>query len=69
MPVIRLRPTSHKVAGWSLVAIGIVVAVLNDAAWMGVKLMPGAHNELYFFLAVAIAAFGSWWLGVFDAPS
>ena len=66
--VIRIRPTSHKVTGWVLVALGVALALINDAAWLGVNLMPGGHNELYLFLALGIAAFGGWWLGVFDAP-
>ena len=69
VPLIRIRPTSHKVTGWILVVLGIALAVVNDAAWLGVNLMPGGHNELYLFVAAGIAAFGGWWLGVFDAPS
>lgn len=69
VPVIRIRPTGHKVTGWILVVLGVALAVLNDAAWLGVNLMPGGHNELYLFVAVGVAAFGGWWLGVFDSPS
>lgn len=69
VPVIRIRPLGHKVTGWILVVVGIAVAVINDAAWLGVNIMPGGHNELYLFVAVGIAAFGGWWLGVFDGPT
>lgn len=64
-----MRPTSHKVAGWLLVVLAIALAVLNDAAWLGVNVMPGGHNELYLFVAFGIAAVGGWWLGIFDRPT
>lgn len=65
----RIRPTGHKVAGWSLVAVGVVVAVLNDVAFFGPEPLPGGHSELYLVLGVAIAAYGTWWLGLFDRPT
>lgn len=68
-PTFRIRPTGHKVAGWSLVAAGIAVAVLNDVAFFGPEPLPGGHSELYLVLGVAIAAYGTWWLGLFDRPS
>lgn len=68
-PTFRIRPVSHKVAGWALVAAGIAVAVLNDVAFFGPEPLPGGHSELYLVLGVAIAAFGTWWLGLFDGPA
>lgn len=69
VPVIRFRPTSHKVTGWVLVGLGILIAVLNDVARIGPRVVPGGHSELYLLLAVAVAASGGWWLGIFDRPS
>ena len=69
VPVIRFRPTSHKITGWILIVLAIALAVVNDAAWLGLNMMPGGHNELYLFAALGIAAFGGWWLGIFDTPS
>lgn len=68
-PGIRLRPGWHKVLGWSLIVGGVVVAVLNDYAWFGSPVLPGGHSELYLLVAVAIAGYGTWWLGLFDRPS
>lgn len=31
-----------------------------------VQLLPGGHNELNFLGGVVMAAFGTWWLGLFD---
>jgi len=64
-----LRPTSHKIAGWGLVASGVVIAVLNDLTRLGPRLVPGGHSELYLLLAIAVAGYGGWWLGIFDRPS
>lgn len=69
--VFRIRPLSHKVIGWVLVGLGVAVAVLNDVQWASsrLRLLPGGHSELYLMLALAIAAYGSWWLGLFDRPN
>lgn len=67
--VVRIRPTSHKFLGWALVAVGLIVAVMNDLAYIGTNVMPGGHNELYLLAAIAIAGFGSRWLGIFDRPA
>lgn len=69
IPAVRFRPTSHKVLGWSLVALGIVLGVVNDLTRFGPNLLPGGHSELYLVLAVSVAAFGGWWLGIFDRPA
>jgi len=66
---VRFRPTSHKVLGWALVVVGIVLGVANDFARFGPNLLPGGHSELYLVLAVGLAAYGGWWLGIFDRPS
>jgi len=57
------------VLGWGLVALGIVIGVLNDVARIGPKVVPGGHNELYLLLAVGVAGYGGWWLGIFDRPT
>lgn len=52
-----------------MVAAGTAVAVLNDVAFFGPEPLPGGHSELYLVLGVAIAAYGTWWLGLFDRPA
>lgn len=70
-PAFRIRPAAHKVVGWALVALGVAIAVLNDVQWASSRLsvLPGGHSELYLMVAVAVAAFGAWWLGLFDRPT
>ena len=65
---IRIRPDWHKSLGWVIVALGVVMAVVNDLAAFDIDLMPGGHNELYLLLALIIAGGGTWFLGLFDPP-
>lgn len=64
----RLRPRWHRVAGWSGVIAGILIAALNDGMLMteGLTLLPFGHSELYLILAVFVAGASSWFLGLFD---
>ena len=62
------RPPWHRAVGWTLIAIGVAIAVLNDLAWVDVELLPGGHTELYLLLGLLVAGFGSWWTGLFDRP-
>lgn len=62
----RRRPRWHRVVGWLSVAVGISIVVVNDLAYGDLTLLPGGHSELYFALGLAVAASGSWWLGLFD---
>ena len=55
-----MRPTWHKVVGWTLIVI------VNYLDYADLKLLPGGHNEGYFFLGGLIAVAGSWWTGLFD---
>lgn len=70
-PEFRIRPVGHKAVGGVLVGVGAVVALLNDIQWVSarVQILPGGHSELYLMLAIAVAGFGAWWLGLFDRPS
>ena len=67
-PQYRVRPAWHRFAGWFGVALGIVVAAVNDLMLMGedLTLLPGGHNELYLLLGIAIAGASTWFLGLFD---
>lgn len=67
-PKVRYRPRWHRVAGWLGVALGILVAVLNDAMLIGENwtLLPFGHQELYLVLGVLIAGSSTWFLGLFD---
>jgi len=62
------RPPWHRAVGWTLIAIGVAIAVLNDLAYVDIELLPGGHSELYLFLGLLVAGFGSWWTGLFDRP-
>jgi len=50
--------------------VGAAVALLNDLQWAsgGLSILPGGHSELYLLAAVCVAAYGAWWLGLFDRP-
>lgn len=61
-----LRPAWHKVIGVLLVFAGVSIFVLNDLAWFGTEVLPGAHNELYAIVAFAVALPATWWFGWFD---
>ena len=67
-PKARFRPRWHRVAGWLGVAVGVAVAVANDAMLFGedVRLLPFGHQELYLVVALMIAGSSTWFLGVFD---
>lgn len=67
-PQFRMRPRWHRFVGWIGVALGIVIAALNDLMLMGddLTLLPGGHNELYLFLGIAVAGSSTWLLGLFD---
>ncbi|MGD9793901.1 MAG: hypothetical protein AB7V43_10505 [Acidimicrobiia bacterium] len=54
--------------GWAGIAVGVLLAVLNDAMLFGsnVRLLPFGHQELYLVLALLIAAWSTWFLGLFD---
>lgn len=64
----RLRPRWHRRGGWAGVALGIAIAVANDAMVFTdhVTLLPFGHQELYLMLALVVASSSTWFLGLFD---
>ena len=62
----RHRPSWHKALGWLSIGIGIAVIVVNYIDYADLRLLPGGHQEWYFFLGLGVAASGTWWLGFFD---
>jgi hypothetical protein len=64
-----MRPTWHKVVGWTLIVIGLGIVIVNYLDYADLELLPGGHNEGYFFLGGLIAVAGSWWTGLFDRVS
>jgi hypothetical protein len=69
-PRFRIRPTWHKVAGFTLIVLGVVVAILNDVPINErAGLLPGGHSEGYLLLGAVVAGYGTWWLGLFDRPN
>lgn len=60
------RPRSHKLIGACLVALGAALILVNYADYTDLNLLPGGHQEAYFFLGILIAASGAWWFGWFD---
>lgn len=63
-----LRPRWHRTLGWFGVAVGAVIAILNDIILFGVDLvlLPFGHSELYLVLGLVIAAWSGRFLGLFD---
>jgi len=57
------------VIGWSLVALGAAIVVINYVDYLDYGILPGGHNEGYFFAGLALAGSGSWWIGLFDRPT
>lgn len=69
-PSVRLRGTRDRVIGTILLVVGVAIVVVNYVDYGGMTLLPGGHQEYYFFLGIAIAATSSWWFGAFDrSPS
>lgn len=64
----RHRPNWHRWLGLSLLLAGVSVLILNDVMLLqpSAVLLPGGHNELYLFAAVAISGFSAWFFGWFD---
>jgi len=63
-----VRPRWHRVAGWFGVALGALIAILNDAMLLGEDLvfLPFGHSELYLLLGVLVAGWSTRYLGLFD---
>lgn len=64
----RLRPGWHELLGFTLLFVGVALAVVNDVMMLqpSVTLLPGGHSELYLIVAIAIAGYSTWWFGWFD---
>ena len=62
----RRRPRWHRAVGWLSISIGLAVVVINYLDFADLNLLPGGHQEGYFLLGLAVAASGTWWLGLFD---
>lgn len=66
-PSYRIRPRWHRCAGWIGIALGIGLAVTNDAMlFTDNDLLPFGHQEFYLMLACPIAGSSTWFLGLFD---
>ena len=65
---VRERPRFHRPLGWFLVAIGLIIAALNGLMFMGddLTLLPGGFSLVYVVAGLPVAAFGGWFLGLFD---
>lgn len=64
---VRIRPRWHRPAGWIGLALGVLVAVVNDVMLINdVTLLPFGHNEAWLFVGVFIACGSTWFLGLFD---
>lgn len=63
----RVRPPWHRLAGWTGVILGVVIAVLNDGMYVTeANLLPFGHSELYLMLALLVGGASTWFLGLFD---
>ena len=66
-PAWRLyRPRAHKVVGIALLLLGLAIVVINYVDLGGAHILPGGHQEGYFFLGLLIAGTSTWWFGWFD---
>ena len=66
-PNYRLRPGWHRIVGWLGVALGVLIAALNDGMFFTeAHLLPFGHSELYLMLAFLVAGSSTWFLGLFD---
>ena len=65
---VTVRPGWNRVAGWIGVAVGLLIAILNDAMLLGTDLvlLPFGHSELYLLAGVGVAGWSTRWLGLFD---
>lgn len=63
----RVRPGWHRIVGWLGVAVGVIIAALNDGMYITeIRLLPFGHSELYLMLAVVVAGWSARFLGLFD---
>lgn len=61
------RPSRHRWFGFALIVGGALIAVLNDAMlFMNSTVLPFGHQELWLITGMAVAASGTWFLGLFD---
>ena len=63
---LRANDTNRRAAGWALVGIGALIVIVNWIAELGIDVMPGGHEELYFLGGLVIATAGAWLLGLFS---
>lgn len=59
----------HRPVGLALLIAGILVAVMNDLAYVDIEVMPGGHNELYLMAGVFMAGGGAYLAGFFSPDS
>lgn len=68
---VRVRPSWHKVVGFALLVLGLLIVLVNYAINLGGVppwVLPGGHNEGYLVLGLVIAGASMWWFGWFDRP-
>lgn len=59
----------HRPVGLGLLVVGILIAVVNDLAYVDIEVMPGGHNELYLMAGVLMAGAGAYLAGFFSPDS
>ena len=64
----RIRPGWHLAAGIAELVFGILLVLVNYGEEFGLRLLPGGHQEAYFFAGFLIAGGSMWWFGWFDRP-
>lgn len=67
--VVRFRPRWHMWAGIAQVLLGVALVVVNYGEELGLSVLPGGHQEVYFLAGVVVAAGSTWWFGWFDRPT
>ena len=65
----RIRPRWHLALGVLELLAGALLVIVNYGEEFGLHVLPGGHQEAYFFAGLAVAGGSMWWFGWFDRPT
>ena len=64
----RIRPGWHLAAGVVELVVGVLLVIVNYGEEFGLHVLPGGHQEAYFFAGLFLAGGSMWWFGWLDRP-